>query len=219
MTEYIKKFKSAQSAHPLLEVYINLAHDLNEKIQSEDYRQLLKLEDEITAQSGSSSTCLDFVQALMDDQKPFHEAGSFSSRGLAALIHGQIYNQDTVNSVPRCTDAEVKEYLQCLKALSLRQSWALAIMSGQKDVEYRIVPLQARLPCLVAIHSTTVRDTTSRDRDHVPIVDAFLGLALIDRCSFVAGRYAWHVTQRWSFHVPLPCAGRGQRGIWQVPKV
>jgi len=74
MTEYIKKFKSAQSAHPLLEVYINLAHDLNEKIQSEDYRQLLKLEDEITAQSGSSSTCLDFVQALMDDQKPFHEA-------------------------------------------------------------------------------------------------------------------------------------------------
>ncbi|CAL1138032.1 unnamed protein product, partial [Cladocopium goreaui] len=61
------------SAHPLLEVYINLAHDLNEKIQSEEYRQLLKLEDEITAQSGSSSNTLDFVQAMMDDQKPFHE--------------------------------------------------------------------------------------------------------------------------------------------------
>lgn len=74
MMEYIPKFKNAQSAHPLLEVYINLAHDLNEKIQSEEYRQLLKLEDEITAQSGSSSNTLDFVQAMMDDQKPFHEA-------------------------------------------------------------------------------------------------------------------------------------------------
>ncbi|CAK9109775.1 unnamed protein product [Durusdinium trenchii] len=74
MTEYIKKFKSAQSAHPLLEVYINLAHDLNEKIQSEEYRQLLKLEDEITAQSTSSTSCLETVQAIMDDQKPFHEA-------------------------------------------------------------------------------------------------------------------------------------------------
>ncbi|CAJ1407410.1 unnamed protein product [Effrenium voratum] len=74
MAEYIKKFKTAQSAHPLLEVHINLAHDLNEKIQSEEYRQLLKLEDEITAQSTSSQSCLDAVQAIMDDQKPFHEA-------------------------------------------------------------------------------------------------------------------------------------------------
>ena len=41
---------------------------------------------------------------------------------------------------------------------------AFVAKSFGEDVEYRIVPLQARLPCLVAIHSTTVRDTTSRDR-------------------------------------------------------
>jgi len=74
MAEYIKKFKTAQSAHPLLEMHINLAHDLKDKIQSEDYRQMLKLEDEITAQSTSSQSCLDTVEDIMDDQKPFHEA-------------------------------------------------------------------------------------------------------------------------------------------------
>jgi len=74
MAEYIKKFKTAQSAHPLLEAHINLARDLKEKIQSEDYRLMLKLEDEITAQSTSTQSCLDAVEDIMDEQKPFYEA-------------------------------------------------------------------------------------------------------------------------------------------------
>jgi len=71
MAEYIKKFKTAQSAHPLVEIHINLAHDLKSAIQSEDYRQNLKLEDEITAQASQSA--VESIEDLIDDQKPFHE--------------------------------------------------------------------------------------------------------------------------------------------------
>ncbi|CAE8601298.1 unnamed protein product, partial [Polarella glacialis] len=74
MAEYIKKFKTAQSAHPVVEIHINLAHDLKDAIQTEDYKQLLKLEDDITAQSTASQSCLDSIEDLMDDQKPIHEA-------------------------------------------------------------------------------------------------------------------------------------------------
>ncbi|CAE7627505.1 Vps33a [Symbiodinium pilosum] len=92
MAEYIKKFKTAQSAHPLLEMHINLAHDLKDRIQSEDYRQMLKLEDEITAQSTSSQSCLDMVEDIMDDQKPFHEA---------SLLVRQVYDQDPSSTKTR----------------------------------------------------------------------------------------------------------------------
>jgi len=71
MAEYIKKFKTAHSAHPLLEIHINLAHDLRDAIQSEDYRADLRLEDEITAQSSQSS--LETIENFIDDQKPLHE--------------------------------------------------------------------------------------------------------------------------------------------------
>jgi len=71
MAEYIKKFKTAQSDHPLLEIHINLAHDLRDAIQSEGYRNDLRLEDEITAQS--SQSCLEVLENYIDDQKPFHE--------------------------------------------------------------------------------------------------------------------------------------------------
>mmetsp|Transcript_88343 Transcript_88343/g.175657 ORF Transcript_88343/g.175657 Transcript_88343/m.175657 type:complete len:647 (-) Transcript_88343:209-2149(-) len=71
MGEYIKKFKIAQSAHPLLEIHINLAHDLRDAIQRDEYLADLRLEDEITAQS--SSSCLEALENAIDDQKPFHE--------------------------------------------------------------------------------------------------------------------------------------------------
>lgn len=71
MAEYIKKFKTAQSAHPLLELHINLASHLKGVIQSEDYGGRLKLEDDITA--GSAQNALDSIEDYIDDQKPFHE--------------------------------------------------------------------------------------------------------------------------------------------------
>jgi len=70
MAEYVKKFKTAQSDHPLLEIHINLAHDLRDAIQSEEFQADLRLEDEITAQSAQS--CLEALENYIDDQKPFH---------------------------------------------------------------------------------------------------------------------------------------------------
>jgi len=71
MAEYIEKFKAAQAVHPLLEIHTNLARDLKGVIQDEDYRTLLKIEDDITAQS--TQTCLDVIEEDIDDQKPIHE--------------------------------------------------------------------------------------------------------------------------------------------------
>jgi len=71
MGEYIKKFKVAQSAHPLLEIHINMAHEVRNAIQRDAYLADLRLEDEITAQS--SSSCLEALENAIDDQKPFHE--------------------------------------------------------------------------------------------------------------------------------------------------
>lgn len=73
MAEYIKKFKTAQSAHPLLEIHINLAHDLKDRIQADEYRQLLKQEDDITANNSTSQSCLEFIEEMVDDQRPIHE--------------------------------------------------------------------------------------------------------------------------------------------------
>lgn len=71
MAEYVKKFKTAQAAHPLLELHINLAHNLMDVIRQEDFRMLLKLEDDIAAQS--SQTSLETIEDMVDDQRPFHE--------------------------------------------------------------------------------------------------------------------------------------------------
>lgn len=71
MAEYIKKFKTAQSAHPLLELHINLAHHLKSAIQSESYRTQLKVEDDITA--GNAQHTLETLEELIDDQKPIHQ--------------------------------------------------------------------------------------------------------------------------------------------------
>jgi len=72
MSEYIKKFKTAQSAHPLLELHINLAQSVRDAIQTDDYRQHLKFEDEITAQTAQTSL-LECIEDWIDDLKPFHE--------------------------------------------------------------------------------------------------------------------------------------------------
>jgi len=69
MAEYIKKFKTVQSAHPLLELHINLASHLKEVIQSEDYKSRLRVEDDIT----SAENALESIEDYIDDQKPFHE--------------------------------------------------------------------------------------------------------------------------------------------------
>lgn len=71
MAEYVKKFKTAQSAHPLLEMHINLATHLSGVIQDEAYRAQLKIEDDITAQS--SQNILESLEDYTDDQKPLHE--------------------------------------------------------------------------------------------------------------------------------------------------
>ena len=58
--------------------------------------------------------CVPLLQFRKQSRHRYHrwaprDLNNWWLQGLAALIHGQIYNQDTVNSVPRCTDAEVKE--------------------------------------------------------------------------------------------------------------
>merc|ERR1711865_65427 len=71
MAEYIKKFKAAQAIHPLLELNINLAHHLKGRIQSDEYRSQLKVEDDITA--GNAQNVLESLEDWIDDQRPFHE--------------------------------------------------------------------------------------------------------------------------------------------------
>mmetsp|Transcript_58470 Transcript_58470/g.163033 ORF Transcript_58470/g.163033 Transcript_58470/m.163033 type:complete len:644 (-) Transcript_58470:14-1945(-) len=71
MQEYIKKFKTAQSTHSQIETHINLAHHLKNIIQDDEYRNQLRIEDDITAQSSQNS--LDLIEDYLDDQKPFHE--------------------------------------------------------------------------------------------------------------------------------------------------
>ncbi|CAK0793404.1 unnamed protein product [Prorocentrum cordatum] len=71
MADFVKKFKTAQAARPQLEVHINVATELQNATQTEDYRSRLRLEDDITAQS--SQTSLDLIEDYLDDQKPFHE--------------------------------------------------------------------------------------------------------------------------------------------------
>merc|ERR1712050_550769 len=62
--------KKAQSAHPLLEIHINLARHLREAISTEEYRSHLRLEDDITL---SSQASLESIEDAIDDQKPFHD--------------------------------------------------------------------------------------------------------------------------------------------------
>jgi len=94
MADYITRFKTAQAKHPLIEVHTNLAQDLQNKIQSEDYRQHLKLEDDITAQSSQSP--LESIEDWIDDQKPFHEVMrllflySLVNNGIKAKQYDQI---------------------------------------------------------------------------------------------------------------------------------
>lgn len=71
MAEYIKKFKAAQAVHPLLELNINLARHLKGKIQSDEYRAQLKIEDDVTA--GNVQGVLESLEDYIDDQRPFHE--------------------------------------------------------------------------------------------------------------------------------------------------
>merc|ERR1711957_211032 len=71
MAEFLKKFKTAQAAHPLLELHINLAQHLRKTIQDDDYQNHLRMEDAITAQS--SGNVLENIEDMIDDQQPVHE--------------------------------------------------------------------------------------------------------------------------------------------------
>merc|ERR1719469_40988 len=86
MGEYVKKFTNARQIHELLQTHINLAHDLKSLIERSDFQACLRLEDEITAQSGSGS--LDLVEDQIDDQKPLHEVLRLLT--LHSLVHNGI---------------------------------------------------------------------------------------------------------------------------------
>jgi len=72
MSEYVKQFKTAHSAHSLLEIHINLASSIRDVVHHDDYRQQLKLEDEVTAQNAPSNL-METLEDKMDDLRPFEE--------------------------------------------------------------------------------------------------------------------------------------------------
>lgn len=86
MAEYIKKFKKAQSVHPLLEIHINLARHLKTVISAEEYRSHLRIEDDITAQNSQCS--LEAIEDFIDDQKPWYEI--FRLLSLCSLVNNGI---------------------------------------------------------------------------------------------------------------------------------
>lgn len=86
MAEYIKKFKKAQSVHPLLEIHINLARHLKSVISAEEYRAHLRIEDDITAQNSQCS--LEAIEDFIDDQKPWYEI--FRLLSLCSLVNNGI---------------------------------------------------------------------------------------------------------------------------------
>lgn len=68
MHQYMKKFKAVQGEHTALQTHVNLAAHIKQMTTEDEYMQQLKAEDEITA--GSSGNTLEYIEDLIDDQKP-----------------------------------------------------------------------------------------------------------------------------------------------------
>lgn len=121
-----------------------------------------------------------------------------------------------------------------MKALSVKQPWASAIIDGPKKIENRTWALNAgRLPLRVAIHaglhipsdeeialvaSLGYKRQTPFPRGHL------IGMATIIACEPMRqpeppwgfGPFMWRLEDRVAFETPIPC--KGSLGIWEIPE-
>lgn len=112
-----------------------------------------------------------------------------------------------------------------VKALSIRQPWADAIVHGTKRVENRTWATRYRGPVL--IHASTVRDPhTTVDGPWPDVRSAILALARITGCHHSddgrccgpwgdKGAYHWTLADVVPLPEPVPCKGR--LGLWTPP--
>jgi len=162
VAEYLKKFKTAQAEHSLLEIHIKLAHDLRDAIQRDEYRSDLRLEDEITAQS--SQTCLEVLENYIDDQKPLHEVlrllclyslvnNGVKAKQLDALRRGLVQSYGYKHLLTLCNMERVGMLNYQMGKSSwfgIKQQFSLLVDGGQveNDISYAYsgyAPLSVRL--------------------------------------------------------------------------
>jgi hypothetical protein len=130
-----------------------------------------------------------------------------------------------------------------VRAITVRQPHAFAIMSGEKDVENRSWLPNLNLPAFIAVHAAKHRGPRSTELEAEETVrqrlsdagikmpdaaslpkGALLGLAYIDGCLpplkenlgwALAGHHRWHIAKVIGLSQPIPCSG--QLGLWEVP--
>jgi hypothetical protein len=128
MQEYIKKFKTAQQAHPFVETHINLASHLKTIINDDYYRAQLRIEDDVTAQSSQNS--LETIEDFLDDQKPFDEVMRLLC--LYSIVNGGI-KQKQLDSLKRYI-IQSYGYEHMLTLCNLEKCGLLRYQSQQKSL-------------------------------------------------------------------------------------
>ena len=128
-----------------------------------------------------------------------------------------------------------------MRALTLRQPYASAIVEGPKRVENRPwpVPSTVPLPAIIAVHAGAAAWPTAPVRqlwpDCPPAAQlprrAILGAMRVVRVSnhhrgqdpalrspWATGPYCWVIDRVWTLPAPLPVL-RGHLGLWHLAKV
>eukprot|EP00931_Biecheleriopsis_adriatica_P118700 TRINITY_DN94043_c0_g1_i1.p1 TRINITY_DN94043_c0_g1~~TRINITY_DN94043_c0_g1_i1.p1 ORF type:complete len:387 (-),score=64.21 TRINITY_DN94043_c0_g1_i1:38-1198(-) len=128
-----------------------------------------------------------------------------------------------------------------LRALSVRQPHAFAIMCGEKQIENRTWRPKLKLPAYIALHASGASSSKSLEEETVVYkrlaeagvklpdkaslpLGSLLGIACIDACLppldhnqgwALAGHYRWSISKVLPLPDAIPCPG--QLGLWKVP--
>jgi len=100
-----------------------------------------------------------------------------------------------------------------IKALTVRQPFAHAIITGEKRIEYRTWKTDYRGPLLIHV-SSKVR-LTRAEAARNPAADVYsvlLGSVTLERITGSEGEYQWHLRKPRPFTTPLPMVGA--LGLW-----
>jgi hypothetical protein len=102
-----------------------------------------------------------------------------------------------------------------LKALTIREPYATAIIAGRKPVEVRTWTTSYR--GMLLIHSSNIASDQSDWPDPLPRLNPghILGFAELWKIEEHEDFYAWHLRAPNQFFRPIPC--RGSLSIWTVP--
>lgn len=111
-----------------------------------------------------------------------------------------------------------------MKALTLRQPWAWAVLVGGKDIENRSWSTRHRGPLLIhagaALDVGVLPQRLSRPEPAEHIQSAILGIVdLVDvvehsRSRWFEGPFGWVLANPRVFRLPIPCKGR--LGLWTL---